>query len=314
MNTDERNHQIDVSINRWARGKIPRNAPKGAWQKFHNSWERETVGARDLAAELYRGFSFAPVFDGPKTKDHFLQAGHLALDFDCADSRASFDELVADDLIDFFASFLYYTPSSKPPAYKSRVVFVFDKPLCTVDLYEEVQAAFAWRFPNSDQSTTDAARFFYGSKGADFHTNWSILPLDAAAEIVKQHKAATPRKPPTVKNYQPINTEEKDVAAALRHVPKQMAYKDWLSILMAVHSVFPNQAGINLCESWSPGYDGEVEDKFKSFERTTSDGITIRTLFKLAKENGYKPNGGYKKTKQSATARMQKLMNARIAP
>lgn len=313
MNPDERDHQIEVSINRWAVSKIPRDAKRGAWKTFHKHWHRETLGARELAVEVYKGYSFAPCFNGRKIKDDFDCAWHLALDFDCADHRSSFDHLMQDDLIDWFSSFLYYTPSSKPPAYKSRVVFIFDKPVKTLDEYEEIQDAFAWRFPDSDQSTTDGARFYYGSLKGKVEPNWSILPLDSAAEIVEQYREANPPKIVTAKNYQPVVSDEKKVQSALRHIPVKQSYLEWLKVCMAVHSGFPNNVGIGLLESWSPGYDGEIADKFNSFNRTKSDGVTLRTLYKIAIDHGWKPprNGGYKSNKTTAQRR-QHVMDAEI--
>jgi hypothetical protein len=313
MESDERDRQIEVSINRWATSKIPRNAKRGAWKTFHDNWKRESMGARDLAVEVYKGYSFAPCFNGRKIKADFDCAWHLALDFDCADERASFEHLLQDDLIEWFSSFLYYTPTSDPPAYKSRVVFIFDEPVLTVEAYEDIQAAFAWRFPDSDQSTTDAARFFYGSKKGDLHPQWSILPLESAKEIVRQHKAAIPKKAITAKNYQPITPDDEKVQQALKHIPVKQSYVEWLRVCMAVHSAYPNQKGISLLESWSPGYDGEIADKFNSFDRTKTDGVTIRTLYKIAIDHGWKPlrNGGYK-AKTDRTKMRDDLMKMEI--
>jgi hypothetical protein len=289
---DCRNWPIEVYINRYATAKIPRNAPRDAWKQFHASWERQALTARALAVNVYRGYSFAPVFDGRKTKEHFVTAFHLALDFDCGDERARIETLLQDDLINWFSSFIYYTPSSRPPAYKSRVVFVFDEPVTTVDEYEEILGAFAWRFPESDQSTTDAARFFYGSKGAELYPNWSILGRAAAQVIVDQWRTAVPlRESPSTTTYAPENVQEAEVARALAAIPRRLDYLDWVRVLMAVHSAFPDSTGIRLCESWSPGYEGEIEDKFKSFDRAKTGGVTIRTLFKWAQEHGW-PGGG----------------------
>jgi len=63
-----------------------------------------------------------------------------------------------------------------------------------------------------------------------------------------------------------------------------LEYRDWLSVLMAVHSLYPDQLGIDLIESWSPGQEGEVAAKFASFH---SDGVTLGTLDYLAREHGW---------------------------
>lgn len=302
MTTDCKHHPIETYINQSAVGKIPRDAPRQAWKNFHKKWQTESLTAYDLAANVWRGYSFAPVFAERKVKRDFKLAWHIGLDFDCADERAEISQLMEDDIINYFSSFIYYTPSSKPPAYKSRVVFVFDKPISDVDQYEEILDAFAWWFPDTDQSTQDAARFFYGSKGAKLEGNWSVLPLKSATYIVDEYHKAVPKKKKSVTAYKPKKGDEKDVADALTHIPKKLDYKAWLAVLMAIHSAFPNERGIQLCDSWSPGYDGEIEDKFDSFDRTKRNGITLRTLFKLAQDNGWKPkhNGSlYKGNKRS---------------
>ena len=76
-----------------------------------------------------------------------------------------------------------------------------------------------------------------------------------------------------------------DVREALKHIAPQGDYNDhWVPVLMAIHSQFPDEIGIALAEEWSPGYEGEIEQKFASFK---SNGVTIGTLFHKAKEGGY---------------------------
>ncbi len=85
-------------------------------------------------------------------------------------------------------------------------------------------------------------------------------------------------------------TDEAEIAKALSHIPAQGDYNtDWLPILMAVHDALPDDRGVALVESWSPGYPGEVARKFRSFDRTAKGGITIATLFGIAKRYGYQP-------------------------
>lgn len=84
-----------------------------------------------------------------------------------------------------------------------------------------------------------------------------------------------------------------EVRDALSYIPKQTDYNSgWLRILMGVHSIYPNGTGIRLIEEWSPGYEGEVEEKFRSFSQNgnSSGLITIATVFYIARQNGYQPN------------------------
>lgn len=77
-----------------------------------------------------------------------------------------------------------------------------------------------------------------------------------------------------------------EIAEWLSYIPKQGAYDTWLCCLMAIHSVYPDQTGIDLIEAWSPGHEGEVAEKFRSFKRT---GVGIGSLVHLAKAHGWQP-------------------------
>jgi len=100
------------------------------------------------------------------------------------------------------------------------------------------------------------------------------------------------RKIQPPRNYAPTSTKESDVKSALLSLPTTGDYNSyWLPILMAVHDAFPNEAGISLIESWSPGYEGEVRRKFRSFDKTAKSGIGIGSLFHMAQERGWQnPN------------------------
>ena len=57
---------------------------------------------------------------------------------------------------------------------------------------------------------------------------------------------------------------------------------------MAVHDAFPDERGIALIERWSPGYQGEVARKWRSFETAErGNRITVASLFHRAKQYGY---------------------------
>jgi putative DNA primase/helicase len=89
-----------------------------------------------------------------------------------------------------------------------------------------------------------------------------------------------------------IAPEAETLADALSYIPNWsisdgeggLTYQDWIGVLMAVHSVFPGDDGIDLIESWSPGTPGEVAAKFASFH---SDGVTLGTVDHLARAHGW---------------------------
>ena len=105
------------------------------------------------------------------------------------------------------------------------------------------------------------------------------------------------RKDAPLPNIKPIhnNTNPASVKKALEYLPIHQAYYDWLRVLMAVHDAFPGNDGVTIIEAWSPGHKGEVARKFRSFERTPKDGVTIGTLFHMAKNHGYSPPTKYTK-------------------
>lgn len=85
------------------------------------------------------------------------------------------------------------------------------------------------------------------------------------------------------------SVEEGDIRNLLSYVPKRMDYYDWVRVLMSVYSAFPNDTGVSLIEEWSPGEDGEVAEKFRSFA-SLRDGPSLGTLYHYAKANGYRGN------------------------
>lgn len=160
-------------------------------------WQSKDATVYELAADVYRGHPFTSIFkDNQRKKANFIESWFVALDFDCKDERASFDHLLTHDIIREFASFLYYTPSCDPPIYKSRVVFVLTRPARSVPEYEEILKAMAWLFPDSDQSTAEAARLFYGSKGRELKPLWGLLPIEVAREFIRRWQWEKPDELP----------------------------------------------------------------------------------------------------------------------
>ena len=76
-----------------------------------------------------------------------------------------------------------------------------------------------------------------------------------------------------------------EIREILRYVPDRMDYLDWIKALIAVHSVMPNETGIQLCEEWSPGTEGEIARNFRCFDRGTR--VSFGWLVSVAKSHGY---------------------------
>lgn len=83
-------------------------------------------------------------------------------------------------------------------------------------------------------------------------------------------------------------TEEKDIVDALNCISPDCAYQPWLDLGMALHS-WNNSLGLPIWDNWSEGSSkyksGACAEKWKSFK---GSGITIATLFEMAKKGGYR--------------------------
>ncbi len=187
-------YPISVMINRSIKGKMPTGATSEDWQRYNREWRLYQTTPYGLAGEIWRGYSFCPVFRNRRKKENFVEAHHIAFDFD--KGNASLDALSKHEFVNFFASFAYSTPSSTEDNPRSRVVFIFDKPYTDLHEYEQLYQALLWwlELP-ADPSCKDALRLFYGSPGCKVWTNWSILPRSSADFVIEEWKA---QLPPTI--------------------------------------------------------------------------------------------------------------------
>ena len=77
-------------------------------------------------------------------------------------------------------------------------------------------------------------------------------------------------------------------AEILKYIPPKGDYQDhWLTVLMGMHYEL-GDAAIPLLEAWSPGYPGEIVEKFASFKRETGPAVTGATVLSIAIQHGYK--------------------------
>lgn len=106
---------------------------------------------------------------------------------------------------------------------------------------------------------------------------------DALTAIFEQY---APKREERPARTVPLDSEPNYdlVREALRYIPPVLGYHEWVSICMAVHSAWPGDDGIALIEEWSPGYEGEVEEKFRSFRGNKT---TLGTLFHHANQHGF---------------------------
>jgi len=289
-----------VAINRRFVDKLTRKAD---WSTFNDSFENLTLTAAELAAEIQAGHAYtAPhrhehtLLDNGRRSAYrhsvnFVCGQVLSIDSDTGTPASTLDALSADPFIAQHASMIYTTASHTPEAPRARVVFVLDQPIMRANDYAEAAAALVWKFSHvADSSCKDAARLFYGALGCDLRLLGNVLPLAEVAQLVGQFRAfVDAQRPATRTTWAPSTPALQEVAEALRCIPARLEYHEWLRVLMGVHAEYPGADGVALCESWSPGYPGEVARKFKSFSASGNGRgrVGIGTVYRLAQQNGW---------------------------
>lgn len=119
------------------------------------------------------------------------------------------------------------------------------------------------------------------------------IPDKVKALLDEMERRATDGRAKAAERAFDVAPELEKVAEALTFIPNWSAsdkdgglsYDEWMAVLMAVHSSYPNEEGIAVCEAWSPGREGEIAAKWASFK--AGGGITIGTLASMARANGW---------------------------
>ncbi len=291
---------ISVAVNRHYVNKLD-PAEWQAMANFNDTFETVELSIQQLIDEIRQGHAFTaahrqqrhPRSNGRpgrfRCAQNFISAQHLALDFD----DSSLAEVLHQPFVATYAAFLYTTPSHKPAAPRSRAVFILDQPVTDSQRYGALAAALTHKFDSqADASCKDPARVFYGSAECDVRWLGKVLPTTVMALMLHDHQAARAQRPcravaASRTGDLPSATDLEEVRDALRHIPRYLDYKDWLSVLMAVHSVWPDETGVALVEEWSPGYEGEVDYRFSTFTTEREEKYGLGTVYWLAEQHGW---------------------------
>ena len=133
--------------------------------------------------------------------------------------------------------------------------------------------------------------------------------------IIEQHQLNQPKPAPSTApiDFSPIlkpQDEYARAANALQFISPDIDYDDWINIGQALHTAFGAQ-GKDLWHSWSANgslYEGDrnIETHWKSFGK--KEGVTLGTLFHIAKQGGWEPPTKASERK-SAVEDFQNLLN-----
>jgi hypothetical protein len=270
--------------------KIPPGAP--IWGKFNASFENLELDTLKILDHIYHGRAVTTWHkEHWRTSENYLLGQHIGLDFDGGTRDSSISALLDDSFVIRYGSFLYTTISHTDESPRSRVMFLLDQPIMQAKNYTLAVSALLWLFGTADRQCKDAVRFFYGSKDCKFEYLNNTLPLEVVKKLISQYQATgqDEHKRATHPAYT-ATADEREVADALRSIPPwSVSYDEWVSILMALHSQF-GDGGYSLAASWADAKPHELEQKWKSFKTAgnTSGAVTIATVFKFAKDNGWR--------------------------
>jgi hypothetical protein len=283
----------NVAIGPVLQNKIPYGDPY--WSTFNASFENQSLTQTEVATSLYDGRPITTQHsDHWRHSRNYIMGQHLGIDFDTEDSHSSLPVLLKDPFIHKHASLLYTTPSHTPDKPRSRAIFLLNTPIKQPSNYVLAASALLWIFGTADRQCKDAVRFFYGGRPGACEMEWlgNELPLDIIKDLIKRYQTTGQQARKHLHtNYTPNGANETEVVDALKKIDAwSIGYDEWVDVLMAIHSEFPGANGESIAESWAQGKDGEVEQKWRSFNAngSTLGRVGIGTMFKMAIERGYK--------------------------
>ena len=117
------------------------------------------------------------------------------------------------------------------------------------------------------------------------------LPLAVIRDMIVRYQATGAHQRKRLsRTFTGQTPDQNKVIDALHHIDTWgIEYDEWVSILMAIHSEFPGEEGLQIAETWADGKPGETEQKWRSFDRNGNGlgRVGIGTLFAIAKKAGW---------------------------
>jgi hypothetical protein len=234
------------------------------------------------------------------------------------DHQLTIEEALAHPFIKKHCALIYTTASHKPEWHKFRLVFLLPEYVQSADTVEACTRFLMQQLPH-DPACKDASRVFYGSTEAEFPlvNPEATLPaewIQEAIAIAQQERIEYQLRIQEIesrrKEWREISLAEgwdidQLIQNALSFIPPRTPgsgnYDECRQVLMALVNHYGATDAEIIAEQWSPSIKGStwnIHAKIRSFRR---GGITIGTLFHIAKQYGfrfpqrqYEPNLGNK--------------------
>ena len=281
--------------------------------------KRKTLRARTLASKnktAYRKFkgrqlpAFTPagVFSRRNRKGLVSHSGLLVLDYDDIETQNLAQmKAIATDAAHTAAAFI------SPSGNGIKVLVVVEpKPTDAVSHTGAWRAAAAYYDEllsgAADSSGKDLPRLTLLAHDPSAYLAEEVTALRWEASSQSTHPCPQPSQngativPPYKEgtNGKKLPTDDAALADALRHVSPD-DYETWLLVGMAIHH---DGGDVSIWEEWSRSapskYEaGACERKWRTF--TAGGGITLGTVYDLAKRNGWKEKTPHERKKKSST-------------
>ncbi|MHC5771294.1 MAG: PriCT-2 domain-containing protein [Nostoc sp.] len=221
------------------------------------------------------------------------------------DHQLTISEALAHPFIKKHCALIYTTASHKPEWHKFRLVFLLPEYVQGADTVEACTRFLMQQLPH-DPACKDASRVFYGSTEAEFPlvNPEATLPaewISEAVAIAQQERIEYQLRIQEIesrrKEWREISVTEgwdidQLIQNALSFIPPRTPgsgnYDECRQVLMALVNHYGASEAEIIAEQWSPSIKGStwnIHAKIRSFRR---GGISIGTLFHIAKQYGFR--------------------------
>ncbi|MBW4566118.1 MAG: PriCT-2 domain-containing protein [Mojavia pulchra JT2-VF2] len=219
--------------------------------------------------------------------------------------QLTLEEALAHPFIQKHCALLYTTASHKPDWHKFRLIFLLPQYVEGADTVEACTRSLMQQLPH-DPACKDASRVFYGNTDAEFlivnpeatlPTEWVSSAIAIAHKEREEYQQRIKEIESRRQQFREISDvegwdTEQLISSALSFIPPRTPgsgnYDECRQVLMAlVNHYGPTDAEI-IAEKWSPSIPGttwNIRAKIRSFRR---GGISIGTLFHIAKQYGFR--------------------------
>ncbi|MBD2533256.1 PriCT-2 domain-containing protein [Nostoc flagelliforme FACHB-838] len=219
--------------------------------------------------------------------------------------QLTIEEALVHPFIQKYCALMYTTASHKPEWHKFRLVFLLPEYVQGADTVEACTRFLMQQLPH-DPACKDASRVFYGSTEAEFPlvNPEATLPAEWISEAIAIAQQERIEYQLRIQEIESRRKEWREISViegwdidqliqnALSFIPPRTPgsgnYDECRQVLMALVNHYGATDAEIIAEQWSPSIKGStwnIHAKIRSFRR---GGISIGTLFHIAKQYGFR--------------------------